>query len=276
MSEVKEKLEEYIKQGQDIYKRMVLIEKINSRIYIPLAQDDKSLNKFTQEFYNWVNNVTFFLSLNFDRSYLSEFHSLISINSDNNNQNIIYNLKNEIFNKISVLNAIKENFVYIEKKNNSPEKKSINNIKSNKIFIVHGRDDGAKEATARFIEKLDLQPVILSEQPNFCYTVMEKFEKHADESDFAIVLFTPDDIGGLQSEEEQKNRARQNVIFELGYFLGKFGRDKVCLLYKGDTEIPSDIQGVTYISMDKADWKIGLCQSLKSVGFNVDANKAFG
>lgn len=252
MSEVKEKLEEYINQGYEI------------------CYSNESGDKLIGKFHLWICNVSSFLE--FNKNYSKTFGGM---KDDKLNVEILWNssIQEEARKKLYSLETIKDDLI----KNgiNLPEK-FFNNIKSNKIFIVHGRDEGAKEATARFIEKLELQPVILSEQPNFCYTVMEKFEKHADESDFAIVLFTPDDIGGLQSEEEQKNRARQNVIFELGYFLGKFGRDKVCLLYKGDTELPSDIQGVTYISMDKADWKIGLCQSLKSVGFNVDANKAFG
>jgi predicted nucleotide-binding protein len=98
-----------------------------------------------------------------------------------------------------------------------------------------------KESVARFLEKLDLRPIILHEQPNKGRTVIEKFEAHSDVG-FAVVLLTPDDVGGLASSPDKlSRRARQNVILELGYFIGKLGRAKVCALYKEGVEIPSDI-----------------------------------
>ncbi|HET6332086.1 MAG TPA: nucleotide-binding protein, partial [Polyangiales bacterium] len=101
-----------------------------------------------------------------------------------------------------------------------------------RVFVVHGRDESAKEAVARFLAKLDLEPIILHEQPNQGRTVIEKFEGSAD-VDFAVVLLTPDDTGELaDGSGEPKPRARQNVIFELGYFVGRLGRSRVCALHK--------------------------------------------
>nr|VFK57930.1 MAG: Predicted nucleotide-binding protein containing TIR-like domain-containing protein [Candidatus Kentron sp. UNK]VFK69740.1 MAG: Predicted nucleotide-binding protein containing TIR-like domain-containing protein [Candidatus Kentron sp. UNK] len=147
---------------------------------------------------------------------------------------------------------------------------------SKKIFIIHGRDDGTKETVARFIEKLGLEPIILHEQANRGRSIIDKFEQHAEETAFAIALLTPDDVGGLQgSGKGLKPRARQNVIFELGWFLGRLGRRRVCALKKGDVEEPSDWKGVLYIDLDAADaWRMQLVKELKSAGFPVDANLA--
>jgi len=144
-----------------------------------------------------------------------------------------------------------------------------------KIFLVHGHDEGTREAAARFLEKLELEPLILHEQPNKGKTIIEKFVDHSDVS-FAIVLLTADDRGGPFSEpyETQRPRARQNVIFELGFFLGKLGRDKVCALYHEGVEIPSDYQGVLFVKLDKVGaWKSLLAREMKEVGLPVDMNK---
>ena len=146
---------------------------------------------------------------------------------------------------------------------------------TNEVFVIHGRDEGAKQTVARFLERLSLKPVILHEQPNEGRTIIEKFEDHAHVG-FAVVLLTPDDVGSLKEEKTNlKSRARQNVIFEFGYFIGKLGRKRVCALVKGDVEKPSDYDGVLYIPLDDSDgWKMRLIRELKTAGFEVDANKA--
>lgn len=146
---------------------------------------------------------------------------------------------------------------------------------SNKVFVIHGRDGEAKQTVARFLEKLSLKSVILHEQPNEGRTIIEKFEDYAHVG-FAVALLTPDDAGSLQDDKNNlKPRARQNVIFELGFFIGRLGREGVCVLTKGEVEIPSDYAGVVYIPLDNSDgWKMRLIKELKSAGFEVDANKA--
>ena len=146
---------------------------------------------------------------------------------------------------------------------------------TSKVFVIHGHDEAAREMVARFLEKLGLEPVILHEQANKGRTIMEKFENHADVG-FAVVLLTPDDMGGLRDEQPELNpRARQNVILELGFFLGKLGRQRVCPLVKGDLETPSDYEGVVYTKLDDAGgWKMKLVKELKAADFDVDANKA--
>lgn len=142
------------------------------------------------------------------------------------------------------------------------------------IFIVHGHDELAKQNVARFITKLDLEPIILHEQPSGGKTIIEKLEAHIL-VDFAVVLLTPDDVGyHVGDEAQKKKRARQNVILELGLFLGALGRKRVCALHKGDVEIPSDYQGVIFIPMDDAGaWTMLLARELKKAGINFDMNK---
>ena len=144
-------------------------------------------------------------------------------------------------------------------------------LAKNKVFVVHGHDEAARESVARFLEKLGLNPIILHEQANQSLTVIEKLERHSDVL-FAVVLMTPDDVGGKFSDPPTlAKRARQNVLIELGYFVGKLGRSNVCSLRVGDTEIPSDFSGVIYTDMDKAGaWRTKLAQELVSAKFTID------
>ena len=146
---------------------------------------------------------------------------------------------------------------------------------SRKVFIVHGRDDAAKLLLADFLRKLGLEPIILHEQPNVGQTIIEKFEDHS-EVGYAVVLLTPDDRGGLSEEGDSLSpRARQNVVLELGFFMGKLGRKRVCALVKGDVELPSDYDGILYIELDGSEgWKWNLLKELRGAGFTVDANQA--
>ena len=125
---------------------------------------------------------------------------------------------------------------------------------------------------ARFIDKLDLTPLILHELANEGRTVVEKLEHHGDVS-FAIVLLTPDDVGGT-NESNLRPCARQNVVLELGYFMGRLGRQSVYVLYRGDLELPSDYM-VVYIPFDSGGaWRLQLAKELKSAKFSVDMNRA--
>lgn len=145
------------------------------------------------------------------------------------------------------------------------------------IFVVHGHNEKVKEAAARFLEKLHLTPVILHEKPNQGRTVIEKFTDYSDVS-FAVVLLTADDRGGKIDEafDKQRKRARQNVILELGFFLGKLGRRKVCALYEDGVEIPSDYDGVLFVKLDdRGAWKIDLAKEIKATGIEVDMNLVF-
>lgn len=143
-----------------------------------------------------------------------------------------------------------------------------------KIFIVHGHDEGAKATVARFIDSIELEAIILSEQANQGRTIMEKIEAHGDVN-FAVVLLTPDDMGG-KSGQPVRPRARQNVLLELGYFIGRLGRANVCALAdtSGDMELPTDFAGVVWEELDShGAWKQALARELDAAGFRIDWNK---
>jgi predicted nucleotide-binding protein len=168
---------------------------------------------------------------------------------------------------------------------NIPEEQEVltegaTSVVSRKVFVVHGHDDVMKLDVARTIETLGLEAIILHEQDDLGLTVIEKFEQNALNCDFAVVLLSPDDMGYSKdtSPVEAKFRARQNVILELGYFVGRLGRSKVLPLVKnastGSLEIPSDYAGVVYTSY-KGNWQASLLRYLKAAGYEVDANKLF-
>lgn len=145
--------------------------------------------------------------------------------------------------------------------------------KLRKIFIVHGHDAGAREGMARFIEKLDFEAVILQEQVNQGRTIIEKVEAHGDVG-FAVVLLTPDDHGA-KTGDAPRPRARQNVIIELGYFIGRLGRSNVCAFTTtNDLDLPTDFAGVVWEQLDGAGaWKQRLAGELEAAGFPIDWNK---
>jgi predicted nucleotide-binding protein len=143
------------------------------------------------------------------------------------------------------------------------------------VFIIHGHNTSIKERVARFLERLGVQSVILHEQPNRGQTLIEKFEFNSEVS-FAVALLTGDDEGrALNEPAEFRRRARQNVLLELGFFIGKLGRERVCALLEEEVEIPSDYRGIAYIPIDDAgNWQFLLVRELKAAGFDVDANRA--
>lgn len=146
---------------------------------------------------------------------------------------------------------------------------------SKRFFIVHGHDTALKVTVARILEKLDLEPVILHEQENNGKTIIEKFESNAETCGFAIILLTADDWGYTKEENDasKRPRARQNVVFEMGFFMGKLGRDRVFLLLDKGVDKPGDLDGIVYNSTDDEIWKMKLVKELKSSGYSVDANK---
>ncbi len=146
---------------------------------------------------------------------------------------------------------------------------------SNKVFIVHGHDNAAKLEMARTLEKAGFEAIILHEQASAGKTVIEKIEANTNVA-FAVVLYTPCDLGRTKEAkiDDERSRARQNVVFEHGYLIGKLGREKVCALVKDNIETPGDISGVVYIPMDDAGaWKMALAKEMTNAELKVDMNK---
>jgi len=146
-------------------------------------------------------------------------------------------------------------------------------LKPKKVFLVHGRNDGAKHEVARFVEKLEIEVVVLHERPNKGRTLITKFKEESDDVAFAIILMTADDEGSLLGGTP-KARARQNVVFEFGFFIGALGAPNVAALVDPAVEQPSDLDGLVYIERDVSGaWKSKLAQELRAAGINFDASK---
>lgn len=263
------------------------IEKINS--LIGRVDELQRINRSSAQFKKWIRDTQVALEHIFGKEsrHISDFNQIsYSMGAFSNltpdsafQERYIEGLENARHVLVSMIEEIEE---YWEESSaqSEPEGPQGSNenfleIDSNKIFIVHGHDSGTKETVARFISQLGLEPIILHEQANQGKTIIEKFEDHSDVG-YAIALITPDDTGApINEPDDVRQRARQNVIFEFGYFIGKLGRDRVVGLKKGDVEVPSDYSGVLYIKLDESDaWRFLLLKELKSAGYDIDANKA--
>lgn len=149
--------------------------------------------------------------------------------------------------------------------------------RSNKVFVVHGHDEVAKTNLEVFLHEIGLEPIVLHRQADEGLTVIEKFEKHADVG-YAFILLTPDEVAYLAKDEQvddasrkKEKRARPNVIFEFGYFVGRLGRSKVCCIYTGDVTLPSDVNGLIYKRFEKSVEEVayGIMKDLKASGYDV-------
>lgn len=157
----------------------------------------------------------------------------------------------------------------------SPTTKPQSRPPSRKVFVVHGRDNDTKNEVARFLERIGLEAIILHERPNLGRHLLTKFREEAGNVGFAVVLITPDDEGALIGQPLRK-RARQNVVLELGFFIGKLGTERVAPLVKGDIETPSDFDGIGYITIDAAGgWKGLLARELKGANVPFDPARVF-
>lgn len=146
-----------------------------------------------------------------------------------------------------------------------------NKMDNTRVFLVHGRDNELKQEVARFIEHLHIMPIILHEQASKGMTIIEKIEEYSNVG-FGVVLYTPCDVGYEKGCEDNKmGRARQNVVFEHGYLIGKLGRKRVCALIKNNVERPNDISGVVYIPYE-GSWKIDLAKEMRAAGYKIDMN----
>jgi len=185
-----------------------------------------------------------------------------------------------------------------EKKEFSEKREKTEQPLSKNIFIVHGKNHEPMKELKIMLYDFGLNPIVLHEKASGGLTLAEKLEKYSD-AGYAFVILTPDDVGCQETEVEKlksrlkapilkrpklvtpdeveqlfkklKPRARQNVIFEMGYFWGLLKRQKVCCLLKGDVERPSDIEGIVYVhfkeSVEEARYKI--IKELTEAGYEI-------
>ncbi len=262
---------------------------LSERVLLGKELIDKSITNFDElkelekDYYKWDKYNSELLKNSFNnedseyvRSYNYVNYSPIFGGAASNGQEKLKELKEDITNKVENLESLVDRVDLIKSEIEHYEKPpsiSSQTMPSKSIFIVHGHNSHIKEAVARTLQLLGLEPIILHEQANAGRTIIEKFETYSNVG-FAIVLLTDDDEGKSRTELDLKKRARQNVVLELGYFLGKLGRANVLPLYSSGVEKPSDVDGLVYVEIDpNGVWRFSLVQELKAAGYEVDANK---
>ncbi|MDP1714122.1 MAG: nucleotide-binding protein [Anaerolineales bacterium] len=242
-----------------------------------LLVSDKHVGDIHRDFNKWFENVSTWLQEYFPNSALSADWSslgtsnLLTKRGSDDSASTTWLFQTMVQTRLKWLSNL---MTALQNTRSTRTDKPGGFIISRKVFIVHGRNNEMKETLSRFLEKLGLEPIILHEQPNAGKTIIEKFLEYADVS-FAVILMTPDDTGGLLGElfEKQKPRARQNVILELGFFLGRIGREKTCIIYDQTVERPSDYDGVLYIPLDdKGAWQLSLAKEMKNALLPFDMN----
>jgi predicted nucleotide-binding protein len=253
---------------------VTILSRSNSRLGESIIYNETEKNNFIAEYNKWKKYNSELLKQSFDFSnneYLKEYEEA---ERDRIWSDFIVERKDDIQKQITVFESFIERLPLILTNLKVVKQETDNNkIFTNKIFIVHGHGNEIKQIVARTLSKLKLEPIILHEQVDQGRTIIEKFEENSSEVNFAIILLTADDIGKAKMEIDYKTRARQNVVFEMGYFIGKLGRKKVFLLLENGVDKPGDLDGIVYVPLDNTDgWKLKLVKELKAVGYNITAD----
>ncbi len=145
-----------------------------------------------------------------------------------------------------------------------------------RIFVVHGHDEVIRERVARFIQSVGLHPVLLSERPNRGRTMLDKLKTESATVRFAVALLTADDVGRARNDVRARPRARQNVIFELGYFTAMLGDGRTAVLFSPGVELPSNYHGVAWIQLDEAGgWKTAMLMEFRAAGISFRSDALF-
>lgn len=265
----KQALKERIQIGEEIINRQI--------------QTREQLDEAKQNNADWNSYNSELLKQSFNNEYNEYKKSYDDVNfyygmMGGRTQNELVEFKEKLQNKLTNLNQLlakadlMKSQVSEQMQTASPATIA-DTANSNNVFIVHGHNNEIKVNVARTLEKLGLNPIILHEQANAGKTIIEKFEKHSDVG-FAIILMTDDDFGKAKNEDNLNPRSRQNVILEMGYFIGRLGRERVCPLYTKGVELPSDLYGLLYTEIDTSEhWKIKMAKELKAAGYDIDVNK---
>ena len=138
-----------------------------------------------------------------------------------------------------------------------------------KAFVVHGHDEDLLNGVARFIQTLGVEAIVLKERAHRGMTLIEKLEEHG-RVPYAVIIWTADDLGRAKKGEGDEPRPRQNVVLELGYFIGRLGRENVCVLMESGLQMPSDLRGVGYHELDpNGGWRMELAKEMSAAGLPV-------
>jgi predicted nucleotide-binding protein len=242
------------------------------------VRDTDTYESWTGDCERWDARTKAALASVFDGPYPDEFHSAatgaIVRNVVQDTAETFQYRREAIKRGINTLRSIGERLEFLAEPEAEAETRPTT-PGGKQVFVVHGRDRALREQVARLLDRLDVEPIVLEEQPDRGRTIIEKFEDHALSVGYAVALLTADDFGRGPDDEgwpEQPNRARQNVVLELGYFMGALGRSRVAALLGPGVEQPSDIHGLLYISTD-GPWELRLAKEMREAGLPVDLNQ---
>ena len=289
-------LQEQITKGEDLLKVAVpMLQQSNPYMgfgYAPRSRDrvyydDEAEKAFVADYKRWRDRCKSIYQTSFTEAESSYFHEFESQIWSIWGSDTVKEYKDNIRRLVNHMQGDIERVDLIECVVETKEKvrTATAQVDMKKVFVVHGHNDALRVEVARTIEQLGLQAIILQEQEDFGNTIIEKFEANASDIGFAVVLITGDDLAvskkDLEKEQKEKgftavyrSRARQNVVFEMGYFIGKLDRAHVFELMEEGVEGPGDLAGVLYTAVDEEGmWKVKLAKRLKAVGYSVNLEK---
>jgi hypothetical protein len=232
---------------------------------------------WTQDVERWDARTKMALSSVLAGDLAEEFHMAATgaiVRYVNQGDDLTFRYRCEAVDRaMNTLRSIDERLEFLDEPEQEPDHRP-GSSGGRQVFVVHGRDHALRAEVARLLTQLGLDPIVLDEQSDKGRTIIEKFEDHALDVGYAVVLLTADDFGRGRDDRDpdQPNRARQNVILELGYFMGMLGRGYVAALSTDAVERPSDIHGLLYIPLD-ANWRLRLAKEMKEAGLPVDLNQ---
>lgn len=264
-------LKSQIAKGCDLLKREVSEDDttiVRYRTIVKIKEyDEDEKNSFLADYKKWDSYNSELISRSFDDNDSPQsYYRVYGRTGDPTRlfgEDIIKEAKQQINEKVVCLESIMGQLPLIPQTapNDNNDRSVKVNMGNKDVFIVHGHDSGLKNEVARFITDMGYNPIILHEQPNTGKTIIEKIEAFTNVC-YAIVLYTPCDKGASKDCPNVQPRARQNVVFEHGYLIGKLGRERVCALIKEEVEKPGDVDGVVYVSYDgRGAWKKILLKS---------------
>lgn len=275
-------LKSQIAKGCDLLKREVseddtTIVRYRTIVKIKEYNEDEK-NSFLADYKKWDSYNSELISRSFDDNDSPQsYYSVYGRTGDPTRlfgEDIIKEAKQQINEKVVCLESIMGQLPLIPQTapNDNNDRSVKVNMGNKDVFIVHGHDSGLKNEVARFITDMGYNPLILHEQPNTGKTIIEKIEVFTNVC-YAIVLYTPCDKGASKDCPNVQPRARQNVVFEHGYLIGKLGRERVCALIKEEVEKPGDVDGVVYVSYDgRGAWKKDIAKEFNTLGMHFNPN----
>lgn len=253
------------------------------QLLVDVPRDEESIARFRERYLAWEKKTEALLESCFEVSgfmttspkseFLGTAMSLLDLKISGTPIPLgrVPEVEGDIREKLRVLRSVVDRLdLYVPAQ---PKAVSQQASSSAPIFLVHGHDLARRETVRRFLEVVtDRTVVVLADQPNRGQDLLGKLVAHAQDACFAVVLLTPDDVGG-PAQGDQRARARQNVVFELGLFIGLLGRDRVVALNDLSIELPTDFSGVGYVPIDGESWQIELARELKAAGLSVSLDK---